>query len=317
MNVPSTYGLVLFCLGVMLCLTPITTPTVAEELPFEVTEERIRCSHYDERRQPFFGTTHLHTGLSFDASIRFVEYDPGEKNFGNSPRAAYQFAQGKSYIQLPGPSGLQVDDPRYRPTIDRPLDWGAVTDHSEHFGEMGFCKNFMGKDIPERLSMECRMINGFFYEPLRALNPNEGRNVASNAFTNLTITSDGAVSDNTNLPVCENNRAACDQAEWEVWQEHQAAAEENYDRSADCSFTTFIAYENTSTPLLNNWHRNVIFRNDRVVKAPVTAIDMAVNPNPSPTAGGPNGVGVPITTLVAKPKPGDERLWPAPTDREY
>ena len=61
----------------------------------------------------------------------------------------------------------------------------------------------------------------------------------------------------------------------EVWSEVQKAAEEAYDRSENCTFTSFIAYENTSTPLLNNWHRNVIFRNDRVVKKPVNAIDMA------------------------------------------
>lgn len=45
---------------------------------------------------------HLHTGLSFDASIRFVDYQAG-----NSPRRAYRFAQGKATIQLPDPSGAQ------------------------------------------------------------------------------------------------------------------------------------------------------------------------------------------------------------------
>src|SRR5262245_8847002 len=63
---------------------PPTTP------PFEITEDRPRCSNYEPRRQPLFGTTHLHTGLSFDASIRFVDYQSG-----NSPRGAYRFAQGK------------------------------------------------------------------------------------------------------------------------------------------------------------------------------------------------------------------------------
>jgi hypothetical protein len=35
-----------------------------------------------------------------------------------------------------------------------------------------------------------------------------------------------------------------------------------------------------------NWHRNVIFRNDRVVKQPINAIDMAIQPNDSPTTDG-------------------------------
>lgn len=281
--------------------------------PFELTEDRVRCSHYDPKRLPFFGTTHLHTGLSFDASIRFVDYQNG-----NNPRGAYRFAQGKAPINIPEPSGLQprprgtCNDPATEPAgggpsrtpcIDDPLDWGAVTDHSEHFGVMGFCKGLLG-DVPEKLSMECRMINGFFYEPLRAINPVLGRTLASNAFTQLTIPNDGAISKNTHLPVCNNNPELCAKSEMEVWTEVQNAAEEAYDRSEDCSFTSFVAYENTSTPLLNNWHRNVIFRNDRVVKKPVNAIDMAVRVNTDPLRD-------PINTL-ATTVPDEPRVWPVP-----
>jgi hypothetical protein len=277
----------------------------APALPFEITEDRPRCDHYDVKRQPFFGTTHLHTGLSFDASIRFVDYKSG-----NNPRGAYRFAQGKSSIQLPDPSGAQLPGPApgggpsRSPSIDRPSDWGAVTDHSEHFGVMGFCKDFLGKDLPESLSMECRMINGFFYEPGHAINPVLGATIASNAFTNLTLTNDGAISRNTNLPVCNNNPELCAKAEMEVWSEMQRAAEEEYDRTSACRFTTFIGYENTSTPLLNNWHRNVIFRNDRVVKKPVNAIDMAVRVNEDPIKQPVNTIG---TTV-----PDEPRVWPVP-----
>src|SRR5262245_13493723 len=104
---------------------------------FEITEDRPRCKHYDQKRHAFFGTTHLHTGLSFDASIRFVDY-----HNGNNPRGAYLFAQGKAPINIPEPSGLQpqrrascsnqpleptepADGPSRTPCIDQPLDWGA------------------------------------------------------------------------------------------------------------------------------------------------------------------------------------------------
>ncbi len=295
----------------------LVAPSFAEDAvkpPFEITEDRPRCSNYNPQRQALFGTTHLHTGLSFDASIRFVDYASG-----NDPRGAYRFAQRKAPIRIPEPSGLQprrrdtCNDPAAEPVgggpsrtpcIDVPLDWGAVTDHSEHFGVMGFCKDFLGKNLPESLSMECRMINGFFYEPLRALNPVLGSTLASNAFTQLTIMNDGAISKNTNLPVCNNNPELCAKAELEVWGEVQKAAEEAYDRSSACTFTSFIAYENTSTPLLNNWHRNVIFRNDRVVKKPVNAIDMAVVLNTDPTK-------EPINTLLAV-VPDEPRVWPVP-----
>ncbi|HEX4953015.1 MAG TPA: DUF3604 domain-containing protein [Thermoanaerobaculia bacterium] len=295
----------------------LAVPSLAEEAakpPFELTEDRPRCGNYNPQRQALFGTTHLHTGLSFDASIRFVDYASG-----NDPRGAYRFAQGKAPISIPEPSGLQprrrasCNDPATEPAgggpsrtpcIDQRLDWGAVTDHSEHFGVMGFCKDFLGKGLPESLSMECRMINGFFYEPLSALNPPFGSTMASNAFTQLTVMNDGAISGNTNLPVCNNSPELCAKAEMEVWGEIQKAAEEAYDRSSECTFTSFIAYENTSTPLLNNWHRNVIFRNDRVVKKPVNALDMAVRLNTSPQT-------MPINTVLAV-VPDEPRVWPVP-----
>jgi uncharacterized protein DUF3604 len=288
------------------------------EASFEITEDRPRCNHYSPQRQALFGTTHLHTGLSFDTSIRFVDYASG-----NAPRGAYLFAQRKAPIRLPEPSGLQpkrrasCNDPETEPAgggpsrtpcIDQPLNWGAVTDHSEHFGVMGFCKNIGGKYLSESMSMECRMLNGFFYEPLRALNPGLGKNLASNAFTQLTIMNLGAISKNTNLPVCNNNPELCAKAEMEMWNEIQQAAEEAYDRTSERRFTSFVAYENASTPLLNNWHRNVIFRNDRVVRKPVNAIDMAVVVNTDPTK-------EPIDTLLAT-VPDEPRVWPVPPGKK-
>lgn len=138
------------------------------DIPFKVTEDRERCSNYAPERQALFGTTHLHTGLSFDASINAVDYSL------NNPRTAYKFARGNFKIQLPDPSGMQRPGepvgigPSRSPEVDYPLDWGAVTDHAEHFGVMGLCKGAVGEDIPEVHSMECRMLNRFFYQPRRA-----------------------------------------------------------------------------------------------------------------------------------------------------
>lgn len=71
---------------------------MAVQPPFEITEPeayRPRCGHYAPMRLPFFGTTHLHTGLSFDASIRFVDYASG-----NDPRSANRFVKGESTISV-------------------------------------------------------------------------------------------------------------------------------------------------------------------------------------------------------------------------
>lgn len=288
---------------------------------FEVTEDREPCDNYSAQRQAFFGASHLHTGLSFDASIRFVK-----DSSGNNPRGAYQFAKGESIMVLPGATGLQgIPADLRQPSIDRPLDWGAVTDHSEHFAEMGICKDYVGSDVSGRLSLECRMINGHAYQPENNLVNLLARTLASNAFTQLTMWGLGPVSRMTRTPLCEDNPLECAEGELAVWDEIRSAAKDENDTSSDCTFTTFVAYENTSTPASTNWHRNVIFRNDRVVKRPITAIDMAVIINPSPLVGGVSGNGVaptfigdfvpdepdvyPVTpgTFVTHPLP--ERLW--------
>lgn len=280
----------------------------SDEPAFEITEDRVRCDHYNASRQPFFGTTHLHTGLSFDASIRFVE-----ESSGNNPRGAYQFAKGLKSMTLPGQTGLQgVPAGLRQPMIDRPLDWGTVTDHSEHFAEMGICKDFIGNGVSGRKSLECRMINGHGYLPQNNLSNLLARTLASNAFTQLSMWGLGAASRMTRTPLCESNPAECAIAEMAVWDEMQAAARDEYDTTSGCSFTTFIGYENTSTPSSTNWHRNVIFRNDRVVRRPITAIDMAILPNPSPLIGGLNGNGIAPTYIGDFVPPFDPDVYPVP-----
>jgi hypothetical protein len=293
-------------LGVALLFA--NTAQATPPIGFDITEaepDRPRCDHFDPLRQPFFGTTHLHTGLSFDASIRFVE---------TRPRDAYQFAKGKKALRLPDQFGLQTREVE----IDLPIDFGAVTDHAEHFGEMGICKDYLATPTfpnpPGRFSMECRMLNGFFWQP-RVLPLNRFmRTLASAAFQMLSMAGLGPLSHNTHLPVCIRYPEACAQAELDVWNEMQAVAEEEYDRSRHCTFTTFNAYEVTSTPAGSNWHRNVIFRNDRVVKRPITAIDMAIQPNPDPTAIPPKYLGgtaidVPGVSEVFVTHPLPQRLW--------
>jgi hypothetical protein len=64
---------------------------------------------------PLWGDLHLHTSLSFDAGA-----------FGNrlDQRAAYRFARGE---EITATSGQQV-------CLARPLDWLAITDHSDRMG---------------------------------------------------------------------------------------------------------------------------------------------------------------------------------------
>jgi hypothetical protein len=70
----------------------------------------------------------------------------------------------------------------------------------------------------------------------------------------------------------------CLEAAQHVWRDTQAAAEEAYDRSAACRFTSFVGYEWTSSVENGkNLHRNVIFRNASVPSLPISAMETGPN----------------------------------------
>jgi len=77
------------------------------------------------------------------------------------------------------------------------------------------------------------------------------------------------------FPWCGTDSADCLAAASPVWQDIQDAAEEFYDRTAACTFTTFVAYEWSGQPGGNNLHRNVIFRNAVVPAMPTSYLEQA------------------------------------------
>src|SRR5437867_10853708 len=95
--------------------------------PWQRTEAREPCASFAPFRQPYFGDTHVHTAYSSDAVFAGTR---------ENPRGAYRFAQGQ-------PIGLPPFDAQGMPTrtaqLRRPLDFTAVTDHSEQFGEIQIC----------------------------------------------------------------------------------------------------------------------------------------------------------------------------------
>jgi len=89
-SVCVSMGLIFLCV-----LAPARAAAQAPaELPFDRTEDVETCGHYSAQKMAFFGSTHLHTGMS-------------------TPAKAYEFAKGQS---------------------DPALDWGAVTEHVESEG---------------------------------------------------------------------------------------------------------------------------------------------------------------------------------------
>ena len=202
------------------------------------TEERAACSHRDKRRVALFGELHSHTAWSFDA-----------RSYGTTltPAQAYQFAAG---AELPLPPLDGSTTPR-KGRLDRPLDFAAITDHGEFLGEIGLCttKGSAGYDAkrctdyrdPEAAPEEGAFDFGVF---LSSYAPKRPSDIAPEA-----------------------DRKTMTQARWQAMQK---GAEDAYDRTADCGFTSFIAYEYTNTRGVSNLHRNVIFRNANVPDEPIT-----------------------------------------------
>ena len=179
-------------------------------------------------RDVFFGETHLHTSWSFDAYV-----------FGNmlaGPEDAYQYALGKP-IRHPG--GYMVQ-------IKRPLDFMAVTDHSEYMGTVRLANDPQSDlsklPIAEKLKVRSRediqkvylfLATSIITEPVKELISPE---VAGSVWKRVV-----EIADKYNQPG---------------------------------RFTTFAAYEWSSTPDNRNLHRNILFKDTKKVPSlPFTSID--------------------------------------------
>ena len=215
--------------------------TAAPAAALEDTETRAPCSDREPLRRPFFGDLHVHTRYSLDAATQGTR---------NGPREAYRFARGE-------PLGIQPYDDEGRPLrryqLARPLDFAAVTDHAELFGELTLCET---PGLPGSDSILCRIHRSF---PRASF-------FVMNTLANYSETP-------SRMGFCGPDGERCRAAAHTPWREMQDAAEAAYDRSAACRFTTFVGYEWTGAPGSNNLHRNVIFRNAAVPDLPTSYID--------------------------------------------
>jgi hypothetical protein len=216
----------------------LSTVTARAELPTQDwtrTETRANCTSYDPLRTPFFGETHIHTSYSGDAVFVRVR---------TTPRDAYMFAQGDQ-IGLPPYDAL--DDPTRFAQLRRPLDFTAVSDHSEWMGEVRTCQNI---GLPGYNDPTCVALRDEIESPPAGISAPLPLVVV--AF-NLTIQS----ATPTRMGLCGAGDINCITQAGLVWQDELDAAEEFYDRTAACSFTTFPAYEWTNNLDGYNLHRNI------------------------------------------------------------
>ncbi len=226
-----------------LLLTPLCSlPAQA----IERTEERAPCDHHSPNRLPLFGDLHVHTSYSFDSYISSQR---------NDPWAAYRFAKGEATTLSDADAGQTVIT-----QLRRPLDFTAVTDHAEFLGPINLCTQDSGKLA--------------YYFPYCALTRSEwfiAQFLALDYWQRLGVTGGTPGAHRDESLVC--SLADCDAAHREAWGRIQQAAEDHYDRSSACRFTTFVGYEYTDAPNYKNLHRNVIFRNAKVTETAISTYD--------------------------------------------
>jgi hypothetical protein len=201
-----------------------------QSCPIDVREP---CASSNPLRNAYFGDLHIHTRHSFDANAFDVP---------TTPQDAYAFARGTPLALPP----LALDGtPTQIVQIDRPLDFAAVTDHSEFLGEVEMCTTPGSAAYDSAFCTQYRT------------------DIPSNATTIFGVQLTPA-NPTRNTQVCGPDGTGCIPDAMAVWRRIQLAADAAYDRTSACSFTSFVAYEYTAATGVSTLHRNVIFRNERV-----------------------------------------------------
>ena len=178
------------------------------------------------QRQAYFGDLHLHTANSFDAFLGGSVIYPAD---------AYRFARGEA-----------IDYGGRKIQRRVPLDFTAVTDHSEYLGALPIAADPKGPFANTRWPK--------FLQPK-----------AADSFAKVIHFHDGFSGKNIREPELleEGFRKS-------NWQRQIEYAEQAYRPG---KFTTFVGYEWSSMPGEANLHRNVIFRGGKYPEVPFSALD--------------------------------------------
>lgn len=175
------------------------------------------------RKQALYGDLHVHTSDSFDTYFF---------NSINGPREALRFAQGE-------PAGYPAGDtdpntPVSFETLERPLDFVAVTDHAEFLGAFRtLCE--VGGTIPAGTNPACEFVGSRIRADIRAFV--EGTS--------------------TPFQVAVQTLLAENPVERPAWAAQKAITDEEY---RPCRFTTLHGYEYSSNKRGQMLHRNILFR---------------------------------------------------------
>ena len=176
-------------------------------------------------RNAYFGDLHLHTSLSFDAAAAGTN---------TLPEDSYKFARGDTVTYL----GRKVHR-------NVPLDFLAVTDHSEYLGIVREVRD--GNGPLKDTDWGKRIASAPLQQVMRMLAPS--------GFFN----SEKPIPEFTTEKLLESN-----------WQKEVDAAQKYYEPG---KFTTFVAYEWSPMPNGHHLHRCVIFEGPKYPKRPFSSLD--------------------------------------------
>jgi hypothetical protein len=192
--------------------------------------------HYPER--PYFGDEHVHTGWSVDAGMSGATLTPVE---------ATRFARGEEVVST---SGQPV-------RLSRPLDWVAITDHSDGMGTIAGIRDAN----PEMMR-----------DPtLKRWHDMMAKGAAEAGKATMELV---AAQSNKRLPP-----AITDPKFAKSYWEQNTTIAEKYNEPG--RFTTLIGYEWTSNAGGgDNLHRNVIYRDGKKVADQVLPMTTFVSENP-------------------------------------
>ena len=219
---------VMSTLTVLLACEPLDDPTLQ---PAFAPDTRIELPDKpsvpaNPLRNLLWGDLHIHTSYSTDAYTMGVRATPDD---------AYLFTRGGTIQHGAG----------YPITIDRPLDFAAVTDHSEYMGN--------ARIDPAVLALEER--------PLRDRLLNDGRLQMTIAFIRST------------LPIADadlsTEKAASQAVGADAWRHMVETADAHYEPGV---FTALVGYEWTAMIGGQNLHRNVIYRDTHVPELPFSSL---------------------------------------------
>jgi len=183
-------------------------------------------------RDAYFGETHMHTMFSLDAYI-------GDNR--QSPDMAYRFAKGEAF-EIGG----------VNKQLKRPLDFAAVSDHSEYIGEMysTIVEDAIGHDNEDlkklRSLSSLEEKQQWFYKYVISVNRGDAKPQHPSFFAGPSTVKS-------------------------AWQIMVDSAEQHNDPG---KFTALIGFEWSGAPKGANLHRNVLFRDNNVPASPISYIDV-------------------------------------------